>query len=194
MRKIQMLAIAVGGLCLLGLGAFGGWVAGHRDEPLSAAPAVMAGDAPVGSALGALRPVPGEPLLTPEESLARVAADRKAAQSAVAKVVSDGKQNLQAEFQGQRVNTAWARAKETELEKRVVDPQMEAISAIPTAFDVECRSSACRIVAEFPNRSAADDWLTLYLTTNGGLLPRVSFNQTPQPDGSIKLEVLGSTM
>lgn len=119
---------------------------------------------------------------------------REDERKSVQDIVATGDRKLRDLYQMETTNQKWAAAKQLELEKFVVVPQMEAINAIPTEFDVRCRSSMCRIVADFPSRTAADDWSTLYMTNNGGLLPRASLNTTAQADGSVRLEILGTTM
>lgn len=133
------------------------------------------------------------PALSDAEYQARERAERRQRQSQANAIVDTGRRNLESEFASESLDPVWSRAKETELEKFVLDPQMEAIGAIPTAFTVACKSSVCRIVAAFPSKTAAEDWTSLYVINNGGLLSRVSYNHVLQPDGTMQLELIGST-
>jgi hypothetical protein len=49
----------------------------------------------------------------------------------------------------------------------------------------------CRIGADFPNRGAVQDWLTLFSTGVGGELPNEAYVVTSNPDGSVHLDIMG---
>lgn len=129
----------------------------------------------------------------PQERAARIAKIREAQEVKAAQVVAAGKRTLETAFASEKPNPAWASAKERELEGFVVNPQMESINALPSRFEVQCKSVTCRIEADFPTTTALDDWTTLFLTNNGGTLPRTSMTRIQQPDGTVRLIMLGST-
>lgn len=193
MQKAWVL-VAIVAVCAIA--AYGGWKL--RDAQTRQQPAIMNPATPETST----RALPGieggtvvpQRLESRTERTARIAAEREAQRSSTRAAVAAGQQNLEAAFRSEQPNATWARGKEMELERYVVNPQMDAINAVPTDFDVECKARTCRIQAEFASASAADDWAMLYLTNNGGLLPRSSLSKTVQPDGTVKLVMLGSTI
>ncbi len=195
MQKGWIVAAIVAG-CALAM--YGGWklrdlqanddVGRTANAESSELPTVGTGLGPRGSAGLSQR------LESRTERAARIAAARDAQRDQTRAVVAAGKQNLESAFRSEKTNPTWARGKELELERYVVNPQMDSLNAIPTEFDVECKSSTCRIEAEFASPSAADDWATLYLTNNGGLLPRSTLSKVRQPDGTVKLVMVGSTI
>lgn len=187
MRYTIPLALAA---CVLAAG--GGWYLAKRGSaPPPISPQTVEQPGTRGPAVQSSRPGYA-PMLSEAEEAAKDAEERKASQDGAKAVIDSGRRLLQQRFDSEQPDAAWARRKEAELESRVIDPQMDAINAIPTSFKVECRSATCRIVADFASRSAAEDWLTLYLTTNGGLLKQASFDQAQQPDGTVRMQILGN--
>jgi hypothetical protein len=77
-------------------------------------------------------------------------------------------------FAAQRVNPEWAPPKEREILQLVGSDKFKASNASPEGLEVECRSSLCRVTADFPSNVAAQDWtefFTLYSASrfSGGL-------------------------
>ena len=195
MRNVWIVAVvAVGGA----LAMFGGWKL--RDLQMDEVTRIPASSESTGPAMGGTAPdrtgqvTSSQRLESRPERAARIAARREAQRTETRALVAAGQRNLESAFRTEETNPAWARGKEQELERHVVNPQMDALNAIPTDFEVECKAKTCRIEAEFATPSAADDWATLYLTNNGGLLPRASLNKVRQPDGTVRLVLLGSTI
>lgn len=122
-----------------------------------------------------------------EEMGARLAMEREQ----VDKIVEAGRNKLFAQYQSERVDGRWALAKEQTLTRLSTSAQIEALNARPKTIDVHCRSSVCRISADFPNRLAAEDWFTLYTTNVGNELPNASLQQTANPDGTMHVEIYG---
>lgn len=196
MHKGSIIALAV---VACGLALWGGWALrgtqGHADAAAGAIDDGTGRQAVAAAATPASGPAAApQRLESRAERVARLAAQREEQRDMSRKVVAAGRQNLESRFRSEKPNPGWARAKEAELERYVVNPQMDAIDAVPTDFNVECKASTCRIEAEFANPSAADDWATLYLTNNGGTLPRSSLTKVRQPDGTVKLVMVGSTI
>lgn len=179
-------------LLACGLAALGGWHAAKRHAAQSAPSLPVQRQAAAASTRSPAAASRLVPMLAETEEAARQQTERSTEQSEAKRLVDSGRRLLQQRFESEQADAAWARRKEIELESLVITPQMEPINAIPTSFNVECRSATCRIIADFANRAAAEDWLTLYLTTNGGLLKQASFDQSPQPDGTIRLQVVGA--
>lgn len=120
-----------------------------------------------------------------------IVAQKAAQQHESQKVVEAGRNKLSAQYQSERVQGSWAVAMEQTLERLSTTPQIEELNAKPTSIDVNCRTSVCRITAEFPSKLAADDWFTLYSLNAGPQMPNVSYNQTFNPDGTAHVEIFG---
>jgi hypothetical protein len=82
---------------------------------------------------------------------------------------------LQGRYESEPIDQARASAKQQALETLQSNRQIEELGARPVALDVACRSTICRVQAEFASRVAADDWLTLHLLKAGREMSRVSF-------------------
>lgn len=182
-------------LTLLGVGVICAWVALRPKESVRPVPTVAteSTDAGYRTSPSARSSTARQMLETQRERSERVAKMREHQIKRAGAVVAAGKRNLQSAFDAERPNPGWARAKEAELEGYVINPQMEALDAVPTAFNVECRSATCRIEADFTTATALEDWTTLFLTNNAGALPRSSITRNVQPDGTVRLVLLGST-
>lgn len=94
-------------------------------------------------------------------------------------------------FATEKTDTAWASAHERSLASLQDSGPIRDAGAEAQNFQAECRSSMCRIQADFPNRSAAEDWLQLYTAGLGNNLPVVTAHKTANPDGSVRLEIYG---
>lgn len=98
---------------------------------------------------------------------------------------------LAARYAAEPVDAAWASAKEAKLLEASVSDEIRRADAVPGNYRASCRSSVCRIGADFPNRSAVEDWLTLFSTGVGGELPNEAYVVSQNADGSFHLEVMG---
>jgi hypothetical protein len=98
---------------------------------------------------------------------------------------------LAARYAAEPVDAAWAAAKEARLLAASVSDEIRRTNAVPENYRASCRSTVCRIGADFPDRGAAEDWLTLFSTGTGGELPNEAYIVTQDPDGGIHLEIMG---
>jgi len=69
--------------------------------------------------------------------------------------------------------------------------QIEQLHAEPQSLDVDCKTSMCRIQADFASESLANDWLTLFATNLGSEMPEASFQHSTNPDGTHRVLVYG---
>lgn len=113
------------------------------------------------------------------------------AQAKQAKVIDAGRKKLVARYQNEKVDGGWATAREQSLVEHAVNPQIHDLGAEPKNLTAHCRSTTCQLGADFPTRTAADDWFTLYLTTAGTDLYNASYQATPNDDGTIHVEIYG---
>ena len=126
-----------------------------------------------------------------EFSMAERGERRKAAQIEQERKARAFHAMLAARYAAEPVDAAWAGAKEAKLLAASASDEMRRIDALPGNYRATCRSSVCRIGADFPNRSAAQDWLTLFSTGVGSELPNESYIVSQNQDGSIHLEIMG---
>lgn len=119
--------------------------------------------------------------------------ERAAEKDAIARVLAGGRSQMQAVYNAERVDAAWAQGKEARLTQLSTSEQIERLSAQPLAIDVSCRTSMCRLTAGFTAPSTADDWLALYTMAAGVEMPKVSTHRTIADDGSVRLELYGFT-
>lgn len=116
---------------------------------------------------------------------------REAQRKAASQVVEAGRQKLTRQYQMERVDGQWALAKERTLERLSTSPQIDEIGAQPAAMTVQCRTTVCHVVADFPNNRAADDWFALYPMNVGMEMPNISQQRTTNPDGTVRVELYG---
>jgi hypothetical protein len=113
--------------------------------------------------------------------------------AAVTEMANAGERKLRGRYESEGVDAGWAPGKQRILEERSVSRQILEANASPVAFNATCRSSVCRITADFASSVAANDWYTLYTLNAGGELFASSVRGTPNPDGSVHLEIYAST-
>jgi hypothetical protein len=116
---------------------------------------------------------------------------RKAAQAAQERRGRDFHQALATRYAAEPVDAAWASAKEAKLLAASSSDEIRRSNALPGNYRASCRSTVCRIGADFPNRGAVQDWLTLFSTGVGSELPNEAYIVTDNPDGSVHLDIMG---
>ena len=94
-------------------------------------------------------------------------------------------------YASEPVDAAWASAKEAKLLAASVSDEIRRVDAVPGNYRASCHSSVCKVSADFPNRGAVQDWLTLFSTGVGGELPNESYVVSQNPDGGFHLEIMG---
>lgn len=133
------------------------------------------------------RPIPARVPFSLEQRRER----RKAAEDAQERKGRDFHQTLAARYAAEPVDAAWASAKEAKLLAASTSDEIRRSNAVPGNYRASCRSTVCRIGADFPNRGAVQDWLTLFSTGVGGELPNEAYVVTTNPDGSVHLDIMG---
>ena len=156
------------------------------DRHESAVAARMETPVPV-QAQARFRPAQARVPFSPEQRRER----RKAAQAAQERKGRGLHQALATRYAGEPVDAAWASAKEAKLLAASSSDEIRRSNAVPENYRANCRSTVCRIGADFPNRGAAQDWLTLFSTGVGSELPNEAYIVTNNPDGSVHLEIMG---
>ena len=155
-----------------------------EDDSTASAPAAQAAAVPRTEPARGMR---APPQISPAERRER----RQAAQAEQERKGRAFHDALATRYAAEPVDAAWAAAKEAKLLAASASDEIRRIGAMPGNYRASCRSSVCRIGADFPNRSATEDWLTLFSTGVGGELPNEAYVVSPNPDGSVHLEVMG---
>ncbi|MFT3896162.1 MAG: hypothetical protein QM719_00420 [Thermomonas sp.] len=96
-----------------------------------------------------------------------------------------------ARFAAEKSDPSWSPAHEKELASLQDSDPMRDADAKATNFRADCRSTTCRIQADFPDSSAAADWLQLYMGSVGDRLPVATAHKVTNPDGSVRVEIYG---
>lgn len=94
-------------------------------------------------------------------------------------------------FEAERPDPAWSVAREKGLASLQDSDPMRDAGARATNFRVDCRSTMCRVQGDFPDAGAAIDWLQLYMSSVGDLLPNATAHRITNPDGSVRVEIYG---
>lgn len=172
---LVILGVTIGRRLLVDAGRHGAEPVVPADAPASARPSLAA------------RADRTRASFSPEQRRER----RKAAQAAQERKGRDFHQALAARYAAEPVDVAWASAKEAKLLAASSSDEIRRSNAVPQNYRASCRSSVCRIGADFANRGAVQDWLTLFSTGVGGELPNEAYVVTSNPDGSVHLEIMG---
>ncbi len=194
MNRKQRFLPLLAGICLLAIGV---WWYRYANAPTAVERVSAVDRSQQEQAWEAPSPVPhassrlASPLVTvtTEDPEAYERAQGKGSST----VAQAGRTKLQGQYQTEAVDAGWAIGKERALETLQSNDQIEQFGARPVALDVACRSSVCRLQAEFASRVAADDWITLYLLNAGHEISRSSYLRTDYPDGTASIELYGQT-
>lgn len=183
----------------------GGWIAGGVIVALLAGTAILRlGKTDAEAAVPTdAAPAPSAPANAPPSQPPRIAQSREGAQlppgmtpaqfreQRRARQVAEAERKLEGfsnTFQAERRNAAWAARAEATLSGASTSDEIAAFEASPRNFTADCRSSTCRIGADFANTGAIDDWLPLFANSMGGQMKELHYRRVLQPDGSFKLE------
>lgn len=94
-------------------------------------------------------------------------------------------------FAAEKPDPAWANAHERDLVSLQDSDPMRDAGAKATNLQADCRSTMCRVQADFPDAGAAANWLQLYMGGVGDSLPVATAHQIVNPDGSVRVEIYG---
>jgi len=94
-------------------------------------------------------------------------------------------------YAAEKVDPAWSGAHEKDLASLLDSGPLRDAGTKAGNFQAQCRSSMCRIQADFPDPSSASDWLQLYMAGVGDNLPVATAHQIRNPDGSVRIEIYG---
>lgn len=127
----------------------------------------------------------------PRPSLAERRERRQAEQAEQVGKARSFHQALAARYAAEPLDASWASAKETKLLDASVSDEIRRTNAVPRNYHASCRSTVCRIGADFSDRGAMQDWLTLFSTGTGGELPSEAYVVSQNQDGSFHLQIMG---
>jgi hypothetical protein len=97
--------------------------------------------------------------------------------------------DLDAQHRRDPIDPTWSAQAETELTRLARGDWVPEVGGAPTRLIVDCRSTRCRIEAEFVRRSQAEDWSELFLTQAGGTIYRSQTVLIPRTDGGAELRL-----
>ncbi|MBC7988934.1 MAG: hypothetical protein H7Y19_05055 [Luteimonas sp.] len=117
---------------------------------------------------------------------ARGAADRSMPRDAAPEAIA---RQLDAQHRAERVDRAWSAQAENELTRLARGDWVAEAGGGPTEFAVDCRSTSCRVDAQFVRQSQAYDWGELFLTQAGGTIYRSQIVVIPRAEGGAQLQV-----
>ncbi len=117
--------------------------------------------------------------------------DRQAAQRESQRKAKSQHLALQARFAAEHVDPGWAAAQHSTLLEASGAGQIAGLHAQPEHFDVDCKSTTCRVEADFFRHSAAQDWLTLFLMNAGASMYKETYAYSTNPDGTSRVTIYG---
>ena len=101
------------------------------------------------------------------------------------------KQKAAAAYRAEKVDKAWAAQKETELEGVATSAALAQAKIVPRAFEVDCKTTVCRLNGTFSTLGEAEDWTLYYMSSVGNALPNTVVSKTQNPDGTTSVEIYG---
>lgn len=99
---------------------------------------------------------------------------------------------LSRRFNSESTDAPWASRKITELRSMASSSQIAALGAEVSNLSVDCRQATCRMTGDFATRSAAEDWVTLYMSSLGNRLPSATYRLHEAPGGRTGIEIYGA--
>lgn len=91
----------------------------------------------------------------------------------------------------EQVDARWAGRTEATMLQASRSAQVLELGAEPHALEIDCRTSMCRVQADFASQSSAEDWFTLFSTNLGREMPKASFLYSRNDDGSARVLAYG---
>lgn len=101
------------------------------------------------------------------------------------------KQKAAAAYRAEKVDKTWAAQKETELEGVATSAALAEAKIVPKAFEVDCKTTVCRLNGTFSTLGEAEDWTLYYMSSVGNALPNTVVSKTQNPDGTTSVEIYG---
>lgn len=173
--------------------ALAGWMVSKQLRPDAAGRADSAGDAttaqsaePAGgapaSASPAARPTRAAPDFREQLALLKDPAKMKARREQELAA-------LEAQHQAESRDPVWAAKTEQAYGEIAESKPMQDVGVTPKNLQADCRSSTCRITADFGNAGNAQDWATFFLTSSGGLARQAKVIVVPNADGTSQVRI-----
>lgn len=197
----QKLAIFAGAAIVLIVGVTV-WNARERDRgvaaPATGAPPADARPAVDDAADAASRGAQGRPA-TPSPSMASGGdgarslllgdpKDRERARREYENLAQD----LERAHTQQEVDAAWKGKTEASLATIAANDSLQDSGIAPKGVRTDCRSSSCRVSAEFGKPGDADDWATMFITMTGKEFRSVRYVTVPTADGGTEVRIYGT--
>jgi hypothetical protein len=169
------------------------WWRSGSDVPSAKKNAIVAPEAVATSSVNPVRTTPRPALSPPPLNPGQIRARRNAQQAQrkanIDRIVAAGRKKIAGRYESEPIDSPWANATRQELMEYSLSDQIRATHSEPSNLNIDCRRTTCRIDADFPNATAADDWSTLYLTGAGSRLPNASLQKSDNADGSVHLTI-----
>lgn len=101
-------------------------------------------------------------------------------------------QDLEAAHNAQPVDAAWKGKTEARMTEIAANEGLRESGIAPDGLRADCRSSSCRVSAEFGKPGDADDWATMFITMTGKEFQRVRYVTVPTADGGTEVRIYGT--
>lgn len=90
------------------------------------------------------------------------------------------------------VDAAWATKAKTDLDAIVTSDAMQNSGIKPADYSADCRSSTCRVAAQFKSSGDAEDWGTFYLASSGKTIRQAKMTVVQNPAGGAEVRIYGT--
>lgn len=100
--------------------------------------------------------------------------------------------DLERAHASQPVDAAWKSKTEASLADIAEGEGLQQSGIAPAGMRTDCRSSSCRVSAEFDKSSDAQDWATMFVTMTGDQFRTARFVTTQTPDGKTEIRIYGT--
>jgi len=134
---------------------------------------------------------PGVPGQATARDMAEMMEKRKRMAAASQERIQKRNAAMIGRFAAAKPDPSWSNAHEKDLASLQDSDPMRDAGAKAANFQADCRSTMCRVQADFPDAGAAANWLQLYMGSVGDRLPVATAHQVTNPDGSVRVEIYG---
>lgn len=111
------------------------------------------------------------------------------------KVLADRDKQM-AEFErshrAEPIDATWAAQARSDLGAIVESEALKTSGIEPSDYTADCRSSTCRISANFTSSGNAEDWGTFFLASSGKTLRQAKMTIIQNPQGGAEVRIYGA--
>ncbi|MCY7354063.1 MAG: hypothetical protein LH470_03095 [Lysobacter sp.] len=124
------------------------------------------------------------------QAVARIIASREQAQTDQSREATNHSLAAGKAYAGERRDSAWAAAKEQELQAIAGGAGMKAAGVEVNGLSMHCKRTLCEIIGAFPDQRTADEWVLAYMASLGNAASSSVVSRERAPAGGTKVRIV----